>query len=130
LKTPGADFAGSLAGRKLLVRLLSSVHMSIEPGLTLEGLHTLKTWFLDFARHAASDLENRYPDLQGKGLTFLLSVYALALGVSQLCFPPEGVRVLIERDKNLRPFQLNFAEFIATSVDALYLGMRKKVDRD
>jgi hypothetical protein len=33
--------------------------MSIEPGLTPEGLRALKAWFLGFAERAAADLEKR-----------------------------------------------------------------------
>src|SRR5208337_839581 len=44
-RAPGKDLAGSLASRGLLVRLLASLHMSIEPGLTPEGLRSLKAWF-------------------------------------------------------------------------------------
>ena len=122
----GTDLAASLARRSLLLRLLSSLHMSIEPGLTPEGLSTLKAWFLGFAERAASDLEMRYPGLQGRGFQFLLGVYALAIGVSQLAFPPENVRALIAREKTLKPFQVDFGDFLAVSIDAFYRGTRSQ----
>jgi hypothetical protein len=120
----GPDLAGSLARRCLLVRLLSSLHMSIEPGLTPDGLRALKAWFLRFAERAAVDLENRYDGLQGRGFPFLLGVYALAIGASQLAFPPENVRALIAREESLKPFRVNFGEFLSSSIDAFYRGMR------
>jgi AcrR family transcriptional regulator len=120
--TPGKDLAGSLASRGLLLRLLSSLHMSIEPGLTPGGLRSLKAWFLGFAESAAADLEKRYQGLQGRGFPFLLGVYALAIGVSQLAFPPQNVRALIAREKTLKPFQVNFGEFLASAIDAFYQG--------
>ncbi len=123
-KAPGADLAGSLSRRVLLVRLLASLHMSIEPGLTTEGLHSLKAWFLSFARRAATDLEERYSIPHGRGFPFLLGVYALAIGVSQLAFPPENVRALMAREKALKPFRVSFGSFLASSIEALYEGMR------
>ena len=48
IMTPGTDLARSLADRALLVRLLSSLHMTIEPGLSPDGLRSLKVGFLDF----------------------------------------------------------------------------------
>ena len=121
---PGGDLAASLASRGLLLRLLSSLHMSIEPGLTQEGLRALKAWFLGFATRAASDLERRYPGLQGRGFQFLLGVYALAIGASQLAFPPENVRALIAREELFKPFRVSFEDFLAASVDAFYQGAR------
>jgi AcrR family transcriptional regulator len=120
--TPGADLARGLAGRELLVRLLSSLHMTIEPGLSPDGLRALKMWFLDFARRAAEDLERRYPALQGRGLTFLLEVYAFLVGASQLAFPPENVREFVCREEGFEAFRIDFGDFFAGSVDALYRG--------
>lgn len=127
-RTLGTDLAGSLDSRGLLLRLLSSLHMSIEPGLTPEGLRTFKAWFLGFAERAAADLEKRYQGLHGRGFPFLLGVYALAIGASQLAFPPENVRALIAREESLKPFRVNFAEFLAVSIDAFYRGMRMQED--
>ena len=120
--SPGKLLAPTLARRGLLVRLLSSLHMSIEPGLTAEGLRALKGWFRDFAGRAAADLAARYPALRGRAFTFLLGVYALAIGVSQLAFPPENVRALVFTDDNLTAFRVDFGAFLARSVDALYKG--------
>ncbi len=120
--TPGTDLARGLADRGLLVRLLSSLHMTIEPGLSPDGLRSLKTWFLDFARRATRDLETRYPPLQGKGFGFLLGVYSLAIGASQLAFPPENVRELVCRESAFEPFRIDFRDFLSASVDALYRG--------
>jgi hypothetical protein len=96
--------------------------MGIEPGLTPEGLRGLKAWFRDFAGRAASDLEQRYPGLRGRGFPFLLGVYALAVGVSQLAFPPENVRAVIQADETLSAFRVDFADFLSHSVDAMYCG--------
>ncbi len=130
LGTPGKDLAGTLASRGLLLRLLSSLHMSIEPGLTPDGLRSLKAWFLGFAERAAADLEMRYQGLQGRGFSFVLGVYALAIGISQLAFPPENVRALIAREETLRPFQVNFGEFLASAIDAFYQGTRRDLSHE
>ena len=82
----------------------------------------MNEWFRDFAVRAASDLEERHPGLSGRGFTFLLGVYALAVGASQLAFPPEKVRALIASEESLRPFRVKFSEFFAASADALYRG--------
>jgi AcrR family transcriptional regulator len=123
---PGRYIATGLAGRGLLVRLLSSLHMSIEPGLTPEGLRGMKRWFAGFARRAAADLGRRFPALGRRSFEFVLGVYALALGTSQLAFPPENVRALIDRDEELGAFRVDFGAFLSVCVDALYKGMTSK----
>jgi AcrR family transcriptional regulator len=120
--TPGADIVHALATHTLLVRLLSSLHMTIEPGLSTEGLRSLKMWFLDFVGRAACDLEKRYPLIQGKGYFFLLQVYSLLLGTSQLAFPPENVNELVCQEEAFSPFRIDFNNFLATSIDTLYTG--------
>ena len=67
-------------------------------------------------------MELRYPPLQGKGFGFLLGVYSLLLGASQLAFPPENVRELVCRESALEPFRIDFNDFLGVSVDALYKG--------
>jgi AcrR family transcriptional regulator len=120
--TPGADLVRGLASRELLVRLLSSLHMTIEPGLSPDGLRALKMWFLDFSRRATHDLETRYPALQGKSFLFLMGVYSLTLGASQLAFPPENVRDFVSREEALECLRIDFSEFLVASIDALYKG--------
>ena len=122
ITTPGADLVRGLASRELLIRLLSSLHMTIEPGLSPDGLRSLKIWFLEFASRAAYDLETRYPSLRGKGFTFLLVVYSLIIGTSQLAFPPESVREFVCQEEGFEAFRIDFSDFLATSVDALYRG--------
>ncbi len=121
---PGVDMASVLAPRALLVRLIASLHMTIEPGLTTEGLRLLKAWFRDFALRASSDLEGRYAGISGRGFTLLMTAYAIAVGAAQLAFPPERVLTLIDSDPSLAPFRIDFREFFAGSVDALYRGLR------
>ncbi len=125
-ESPGPDLAGGLAGRELLLRLIASLHMTIEPGLSPEGLRHMKAWFRDFARRAASDLELRYRGISGRGFTLLMEAWALAVGVAQLAFPPENVRRLLETDESLSLFRIGFEAFFSQSVDALYRGMRDR----
>lgn len=120
--TPGPDLAAALSGRELLVRLLSSLHVAIEPGLIPEGLYSLKMWFVGFAGRAASDLEARYPSLEGKGHNFLLQVYAFLIGTAQLAFPPEHVHQLVCREEAFQAFRIDFGSFLAASIDTLYRG--------
>jgi AcrR family transcriptional regulator len=120
--TPGEDLSRGLAERRLLVRLLSSLHMTIEPGLSTDGLRSLKMWFLDFAGRATRDLEARYPSLQGRGFPFLFGVYALIVGASQLAFPPQNIHDFVCHQEGFEAFRIDFGDFLATSVDALYRG--------
>jgi AcrR family transcriptional regulator len=124
IETPGADIVRSLMGHELLVRLLSSLHMTIEPGLSTEGLRGLKLWFLEFARNAANDLEKRYPSLQKQGNVFLLQVYSLLLGTSQLAFPPENVRAFMSTEEAFASLHIEFHKFLAASIDTLYEGYK------
>jgi AcrR family transcriptional regulator len=121
----GKDLTHGLAERGLLVRLLASLHMAIEPGLSPAGLRRLKRWFRDFALRASLDLEERYPGISGRGFRLLMGIYALVVGLSQLAFPPENVRALIEKDDTLAPFRIRFEDFLAQSIDSLYRGTRR-----
>lgn len=120
----GKDLTRGLADRSLLVRLLASLHMTIEPGLSPAGLRRMKSWFRDFALRASRDMEARYPGIGGKGFTLLMGIYALVVGVSQLAFPPENVQALINADRTLAPFRITFDSFLAESIDSLYRGTR------
>jgi AcrR family transcriptional regulator len=120
--TPGPDLASGLSGRELLIRLLSSLHVAIEPGLSPDGLRSLKIWFLAFAQRASRDLEIRYPSLAGNGYVFLLRVYSLLIGTSQLAFPPENVCELVQREEAFEGFRIDFGKFLEDSIEALYRG--------
>jgi len=123
-RSPGKDLSRGLGGRGLLVRLLASLHMTIEPGLSPEGLRRMKRWFRDFALRASKDMEARYPGIAGRGFKLLMGTYALALGVSQLAFPPGNVEVVIRSDATLAPFRIEFEAFLSECVDSLYRGTR------
>ncbi|HUJ70407.1 MAG TPA: TetR family transcriptional regulator [Syntrophorhabdales bacterium] len=120
--TPGPDLVEGLSSRELLVRLLSSLHMAIEPGLSPDGLRSFKMWFLDFAGRATHDLEVRYPSLEGRSFLFLMGVYSLTLGASQLAFPPENVRSFVCSENALQSLRIDFRDFLTPSIDALYKG--------
>ena len=122
-ETPGPDFGASFQGAGLLIRLMTSLHMSIEAGLSRSSLLELKSWFRDFVRDASLDIEARYPALRGKGPVFMLRLYALAVGGAQLAYPPREVAALIEAEDSLGLFRVDFIRFIAESIDAMYHGM-------
>ncbi len=124
--SPGNDLCRVLAERNLLVRLIASLHMTIEPGLSPEGLRRMKTWFRDFAERASRDLEARYPGIEGSGFRLVMGIYALVVGISQLAFPPRTVRALIEEDDSLEPFRIDFESFLVQSVDSLYHGTARQ----
>jgi len=124
-RSPGKDLARSLGGRPLLVRLIASLHMSIEPGLSPAGLRAVKSWFRDFAVRASRDLEGRYAGIAGRGLGLVMRIYALAVGAAQLAFPPENVRALVRRDESFAVFRITLDAFLAESIDALYRGARR-----
>jgi len=122
---PGKDLTRNLSEHQLMIRLLASLHMTIEPGLTPEGLRRVKTWFRDFALRASQDLEERYPGLDGRGLKLLMGIYALVVGISQIAFPPRNVQTLLESDATLEVFRVELEAFLAQSINALYAGMRR-----
>jgi AcrR family transcriptional regulator len=123
---PGKDIVRSLPEHQLMIRLLASLHMTIEPGLSPEGLRRVKTWFRDFALRASGDLEERYAGLAGRGFGLLMGIYALVVGISQIAFPPHNVRALLESDATLEIFRVDFGGFLAESIDALYKGTRRR----
>lgn len=120
--TPGADTVAALEGRELLVRLLPSLHMTIEAGLSERGLRELKDWFLAFSAGAAADLERRYSPLEGRGGDFMVGLYALTVGMSQLTSPPDRVRSLLCSEEKYAPLRVDFRGTLRALVDALYRG--------
>ncbi|MGA2763822.1 MAG: TetR family transcriptional regulator [Spirochaetia bacterium] len=124
--SPGNDLCRMLAERNLLIRLIASLHMTIEPGLSPEGLRRMKRWFRDFAEGASQDIEARYPGIEGSGFRLVMGMYALVVGISQLAFPPRNVRALIEKDDSLAPFRIDFESFLVQSVDSLYHGTARQ----
>lgn len=120
--TPGADIVSALEGRELLVRLLPSLHMTIEAGLSERGLRELKDWFLAFSTGAAADLSRRYPALEGRSGDFMVGLYALTVGMSQLNSPPDKVRALLRSEEKYEPLRVEFASTLRALVDALYRG--------
>lgn len=119
---PGTWIAASLAGRELLVRLLTGLHMGIESGLSPEGLLGLKRLFAVFLEQGAALVEAQYPVLAGRGSAFLLEVYALMIGAAQLAWPPAPVAALIAGQADLAVFRIDFGAFLSAGVDRLYAG--------
>ncbi len=104
--------------------------MTIEPGLSPAGLRNVKSWFRDFALRASLDLEARYEGIKGHGFELLMSIHATTLGAAQLAFPPENVRELIDADRKLAQFRIEFVTFLSHSIDSLYRGTRHGAGRN
>jgi AcrR family transcriptional regulator len=115
--SPGRDMATVFTSQPLLVRLLASLHMAIEPGMSRQGLRALKVWFKGFALRVGQELEDRWPALEGQGFLFLMRLYALAIGASQLAVPPAAVGALL-KEEEFALFRIEFAPFFAAAVDA------------
>ena len=124
-RSPGRDLAPALGRRTLLVRLVASLHMTIEPGLSAEGLLRLKRWFRDFAARAAGDLQGRYNGIGVRSFDLVMGIYALAVGAAQLAFPPRNVQARVDQDASLAAFRVPFDAFLAGAIDALYRGTRR-----
>jgi AcrR family transcriptional regulator len=120
--SPGKDLGPPLAARTLLVRLVASLHMTIEPGLSPDGLLRMKGWFRDFALRAALDLEARYEDITGQGPGLVLRIYALVLGAAQLAMPPVSVKAMVDSNDSFALFRISLGDLLIDSIDSLYRG--------
>jgi len=119
---PTAFLSAGLAGRPLLIKLLTSLHMGIESGISAAGLLELKLWFADFFQRATVTVERALPGLGGSAGQFLLEYYALVVGAAQLAYPPPTVAELIAHRAELAVFRIDFGDFLAQAVKRLYAG--------
>ena len=70
-------------------------------------------------------MEACYPGIAGQGFKLLMGIYTLALGGSQLAFPPGNVEDVIKSDKTLAPFRIEFEAFLSEQVESLYRATRE-----
>ena len=117
-----AALTQGLTARPLLVRLMTSLHMSIEAGLGGAGLLELKSWLAEFLRSSAAHLEKLVPALAGSGERFMLEYYALVVGAAQLAYPPDRVAQLVADRGELSVFRIELGAFLDDALRALLAG--------
>jgi len=116
--------ASTLSGRPLLPRLLGLLHPILERNVDDETLFAFKSRLLELTTNAA-DLFERVLDLQaGMGISLTLWMHALTIGLAQIAAPAAAVKSLLQTDRSLSTFQIDFSTEVESALGALFSGIQ------
>ncbi|WP_437726545.1 TetR/AcrR family transcriptional regulator [Sorangium sp. So ce861] len=127
---PGADAAGSIASilsttlvaRDAMTRLLSILHSVLEQNVSYEAALRFKLSLLASIERTGALLERCLPSLApGQGGPILIRMYALLIGMRQVCDPSDVIRDIRSRP-DMGLFRINFGEEIRASFAILLSG--------
>ncbi|XXX79719.1 TetR family transcriptional regulator [Sorangium sp. So ce134] len=127
---PGADAAASIASilsttlvaRDAMTRLLSILHSVLEQNVSYEAALRFKLSLLANVERTGALLERCVPSLApGQGGPILIRMYALLIGMRQVCDPSDVIRDIRSRP-DMGLFRINFGEEIRASFATLLSG--------
>ncbi|AUX40831.1 TetR family transcriptional regulator [Sorangium cellulosum] len=116
-----ALLATSLAARSAMTRLLTILHSVLEQNVSYEAALRFKLSLLTNVERTGSLLERCLPSLSpGQGGPLLIRMYALVIGMRQVCDPSDVIRDIRSRP-DMALFRIDFGEELRTSF-AVLLG--------
>ncbi|WP_437946005.1 TetR family transcriptional regulator [Sorangium sp. So ce296] len=127
---PGAGAAGSIASilsatlvaRDAMTRLLSILHSVLEQNVSYEAALRFKLSLVANIERTGTLLERCLPSLApGQGGPILIRMYALLIGMRQVCDPSDVIRDIRSRP-DMGLFRINFGEEIRASFAILLSG--------
>ncbi|WP_437783139.1 TetR/AcrR family transcriptional regulator [Sorangium sp. So ce1097] len=127
---PGEDAAASvasimstsLAARGAMTRLLSILHSVLEQNVSYEAALRFKLSLLAHVERTGALLERCLPSLApGQGGPLLIRMYALLIGMRQVCDPSDVIRDIRSRPE-MGLFRIDFGEEIRASFASLLSG--------
>lgn len=114
---------GALDQQPALVRLLPIAASILEHNIAPPAALAYKEFLLARSAHSAALLESRLPFLAGGGgVTVLLNVYALIVGLGQMADPAPVVAAVLAEER-MAPLRVAFAPALRQSVTALLRGL-------
>ncbi|WP_437679514.1 TetR/AcrR family transcriptional regulator [Sorangium sp. So ce131] len=113
--------ATSLAARSAMTRLLTILHSVLEQNVGYEAALRFKLSLLTNVERTGALLERCLPSLApGQGGPLLIRMYALVIGMRQVCDPSDVIRDIRSRP-DMALFRIDFGEELRTSF-AVLLG--------
>ncbi len=111
--------AASFAGAPLLLDLLGPLHVSLEANASEAEILAYKRALASCLGTYGAKLEQTAGLQTGVGIRVFLRAYALAIGLAQVCRPPERVRRIMETDPALADMRPDFETELAAGLRAL-----------
>ncbi|MGK4006634.1 TetR family transcriptional regulator [Sorangium sp. So ce1036] len=112
----------SLAARDAMTRLLSILHSILEQNVSYEAALRFKLSLLANVERTGALLERCLPSLgPGRGGQILIRMYALVIGMRQVCDPSDVIRDIRSRP-DMGVFRIDFGEEIRASFAILLSG--------
>lgn len=113
--------SASLAERKAMTRLLTILHSVLEQNVSYEAALRFKLSLLSHVSRTGALLERCLPLLApGHGRQIIIRMYALVIGMRQVCDPSDVIRDICGRP-DMAPFRIDFVEELRASF-AIFLS--------
>ncbi|HTN88464.1 MAG TPA: TetR/AcrR family transcriptional regulator, partial [Sorangium sp.] len=114
--------ATTLAARDAMTRLLSILHSVLEQNVSYEAALRFKLSLLAHIERTGALLERCVPSLApGHGGPILIRMYALLIGLRQVCDPSDVIRDIRSRP-DMGLFRIDFSEELRASFAILLSG--------
>lgn len=115
----------TLVARDTLTRLFTLVSSVLEQNVDVERVVTFKRKLQELLSPTGARLEQRLPFLAaGEGMHLLLRIYAVVVGVRQLCDPGAVAQQALERPE-LAPLAFHFESELRVLLGALLRGFEQ-----
>ncbi|GAB4557853.1 MAG: TetR family transcriptional regulator [Haliangiales bacterium] len=121
-------FVDTLVTRDRLTRLLTLVSSVLEHNVDLARVVAFKSKLVAMLAPTGARIETRLSFLgAGDGVMLLLRVYALVVGVRQLCDPGDIARQALQRPE-LRSLAIDFEQELGVMCHALLAGLERNAN--
>lgn len=114
-----------LAPDALLISLIPIVHTVLEQNIGYSQARDFKQMLLKGLQRTGALFEQCLPYLhRGQGVTFLLWMYALVIGFSQMAAPAPVIKKVFQKNPALRVMQIKFSTSYADALAAILDGWK------
>lgn len=109
----------------LLMSLIPIVHTVLEQNISYPKAREFKQMLSKGLQHTGALLEECLPYLRhGQGVTFLLWMYAIVIGFSQMATPAPVIEKVFQKDPALRMMQIEFSASYSDALGAILDGWK------
>lgn len=122
--------SGMLKPDALLIALIPIVHTVLEQNISYPQAREFKQMLGKGLQRTGALLEACLPFLlHGQGVVFLLWMYAVVIGFSQMAKPAPVIKKVFQRDPALRMMQLDFSASYTGALGAILDGLKAQNSR-